>query len=161
MSELESYNDNIKYLLTVVEVFTRKKFVGHMTNKTTQSTVRKFSTIHQYVGKTPRTVYMDKGSEFNSTLFKEYCERSKIKPIFSTSSTKASICERAQRSLQDIMYKYMAHNSTKRYIDKLGDIVKAFNSRVNRTIGMSPNKAYLAENHNKVLERHELGTKPF
>ena len=64
--------------------------------------------------------------------------------------------ERAQRTLQSIIYKYMNQYSTKRYIDGLGEIVTAFNSKVNRTIGLSPNNAYTPENHEYVMKTHEV-----
>ena len=50
----------------------------------------------------------------------------------------------------------MNHYSTKRYIDGLDEIVTAFNSKVNRTIGLSPNNAYKAENHEYVMKKHEV-----
>ena len=36
----------------------------------------------------------------------------------------------------------MNHNGSKRYVDHLQQIVDTFNERTNRTIGVSPNKAY-------------------
>ena len=54
------------------------------------------------------------------------------------------------------MYRYMDQYNTKRYVDKLEDIVKSFNSRVNRSIKMTPNDAYQPVNHSKVLQNLEL-----
>ena len=155
VSELESYNNKIKYLLVVIECFSRKIFVSPMTDKTTNSTVKKFSDIHKHVGHTPQTIYMDRGCEFNSTSFKNYCKEYNIKPIFSNNSTKAAICERAQRTLQGIMYRYMNQFQTQRYINKLPDIVRSFNLKVNRSIGMCPQDAYESKNHSEVLKNHE------
>ena len=45
---------------------------------------------------------------------------------------------------------------TNRYIDKLDAIVKTYNSKVNRTIKMSPNEAYEDANYNIVMKTHEL-----
>ena len=45
---------------------------------------------------------------------------------------------------------------TNRYIDKLDAIVKTYNSKVNRTIKMSPNEAYEDANYNIVMKNHEL-----
>ena len=50
----------------------------------------------------------------------------------------------------------MNQYSTKRYIDGLGEIVTAFNSKVNRTIELSPNNAYKPENHEYVMKKHEV-----
>ena len=127
-----------------------------MKDKKSETTVQKFDSIHRYVGFKPVSLYVDRGSEFFSELFKIYCQNNGIKIIYSTSSTKAAIVERAQRTLQSIIYKYMNQYSTKRYIDGLDEIVTAFNSKVNRTIGLSPNNAYKPENHEYVMKKHEV-----
>jgi len=149
--DLKEWNDGVKYLLVVMECFSRKIFVTHMKDKSTETTITCFDDIHTHIGSTPNTLYMDKGSEFNSHAFKNYCNEFGINPIYSESSTKAALVERAQRTLQGIMYRFMGYYNTKRYIDQLDDIVKTFNSKVNRTIKMSPNNAYQIENHSKVL----------
>ena len=118
-----------------------------MKDKRTVTTAEKFDSIYRYVGDKPVSLYVDRGSEFFSEMFKTYCRNKGINIIYSTSSTKAAIVERAQRALQSIIYKYMNHNSTKRYINRLDEFAEAFNSKVNRTIGISPYDAYKLENH--------------
>lgn len=142
LNELSQWNDGIKYLLVVIECFSRKLFVRPMVNKTTESTIRSFDDIHTHIGSSPVSVYTDRGLEFNSHAFKDYCAEYNIKPIFCHSSTKAACVERSQRTLKGIMHKFVDSHQTKRYINILSDIVASFNSRVNRSIKMSPNDAY-------------------
>ena len=113
-----------------------------MKNKKSDTTVDSFKMIHEYIGKTPKILYADKGGEFRSGLFKDYCALKNINIVFSESPYKSSLVERAQRTFQNIMFKYMNHNGSKRYVDHLQQIVDTFNERTNRTIGVSPNKAY-------------------
>ena len=155
VDDLAEYNDHVKYLLVVIECFSRKIFVTPMFDNESKTTVEKFKDIHNHIGQNPKSLYMDRGGEFNSSLFLNYCKKHKIKAIFSNNSTKAAICERAQRTLQGIMYRYMNHFKTKRYIDKLPHIVRSFNLKVNRTIGICPENAFKPENHVKVLAKHE------
>ena len=54
------------------------------------------------------------------------------------------------------MYKFMNLSHTNRYIDKLDAIVKTYNSKVNRTITISPNEAYQDADHIIVMKNHEL-----
>ena len=156
ITELMEWNDNVKYLLVVIECFSRKLFVTCMKDKSTQTTIEGFDDIHSHIGHNPHTIYMDKGCEFNSNSFKNYCYEYNITPIFSYNVTKAPLVERCQRTLQGIMYRYMEQNNTKRYVDKLEDIVKTFNSKVNRSIKMAPSDAYQPSNHSKVLRNLEL-----
>jgi len=155
IADLRQWNDDVAYLLIVIECFTRKIFVAPMTDKSTLTTITKFDDIHTVIGHSPETIYMDKGTEFNSAAFKTYCQEHNIKPIYSNSSTKAPHVERAQRTLQGIIYRYLAQGNKKRYIDRLGDIVKSFNRRTNRTIKMTPNEAYFGNNDTTVLKHLE------
>ena len=139
-----------------MECFSRKIFVTPLKTKTTTETVNSFTSIHLYIGCSPHSIYLDKGCEFNSRTFANYCENHNIRLIFSTSDNKASLVERCQRTLQGIMYKFLNLSHTNRYIDKLGEIVKTYNTKVNRTIKMSPNEAYQDANYNIVMKNHEL-----
>ena len=156
VNNLKEYNDNISFLLVVMECFSRKIFVAPMKTKSTAEVIEKFDNVRSYIDKSPHTLYVDKGSEFNSGSFKDYCKEYNIRVIFSESTSKAALVERAQRTLQGIMYKFMNQFSTKRYIDSLDKIVSSFNSRVNRTIKMSPNNAYLEHNYTMVMKNLEL-----
>ena len=130
-------------------------FVHPLLDKESKSIVSGFDKICKHVKSTPRTLYVDKGSEFNSFIFNKFCLDHSITLIFSESQTKAAIVERSQRTLQGIMHRYMNNYSTKRYIDVLDRIVSSFNSRVNRTIKMTPNDAYENENASSVLRNLE------
>ena len=155
--DLGKYNDNILYLLIVMECFSRKIFVVPMKSRTSKDVVKCFTKIHLHVGYTPHTIYVDQGSEFNSIIFKNYCNQHNITLIFSQSVTKAALVERSQRTLQGIMFRFMNNFNTFRYIDHLQKIVSTFNSKINRTIKMSPNNAYLEHNYPIVirnLEKH-------
>lgn len=162
ISDLRTWNDDIGYLLVVMECFSRKIFVTPLKSKSTPETIKSFEKIHSYIGCSPHSIYVDKGCEFNSHAFRNYCEEFNISLIFSTSNYKASLVERSQRTLKGIMYKFMNMHrnnymyNTNRYIDKLDAIVKTYNSKINRTIKMSPNDAYKDENYNMVMKNLEL-----
>ena len=49
----------------------------------------------------------------------------------------------------------MDYYRTKSYVNYLNEIVKTFNTRVNRTIKLTPREAYLDENHATVLHNLE------
>ena len=147
----KGFNNGIQYLLSVLESFSRKLFLVPMKNKSTETTISSFKKILDHIGKTPDVLYADKGGEFQSANFQQYCDSYRINLVFSESPYKSSLVERAQRTLQNIMYRHMHYNNTKRYIDSLPDIIHTFNSRVNRTIGISPNNAYKDENKSVVL----------
>ena len=147
----KGYNDGIQYFFTLIESYSRKLFLVPMHNKTTDTTLSSFQALHQHIGRSPKMLYLDKGGEFMSERFRQYCDFFRIKLVFSESPYKSSLVERAQRTLQNIMFRYMNHRNTKRYIDALPDIIHTFNSRVNRTIGLSPNAAFQPRNKHVAL----------
>ena len=51
---------------------------------------------------------------------------------------KASIAERAIRTIKDSMYKMFSLEGSYKYLLKLPDVARAYNSRRHRTIGMAP-----------------------
>ena len=107
------------------------------------------------MGKSPYSIYVDKGLEFNSNIFKTYRKEHKIKLIFSQSITKAALVESSQRTLQGIMFRFMDKFNTNHYIDHLQDIVSTYNCKINRTIKTSPNHAYLEKNRSTVMKNLE------
>jgi hypothetical protein len=79
-------------------------------------------------------------------------ERKGIKIIHPFSEQKASVCERFNRTIQDLMYRFMTENETFRYIDVLNSLLSGYNDRGHRTLKyLTPNEAEKKENHNKVL----------
>ena len=52
-----------------MECFSRKIFVAPMKTKSTTEMIKKFDDVHSYIGKSPHTLYVDNGVEFNSTFF--------------------------------------------------------------------------------------------
>lgn len=58
--------------------------------------------------------------------------------------------ERANQSIQSLLYKYMTHNEVRRWEDALDMLVDTYNGRIHRTIGLSPNSAELPINANRV-----------
>ena len=67
------------------------------------------------------------------------CRREGIHHFSTQSSHKASVVERFNRSLKELMYKAFTVRSSVRWIEILPDLLSTYNSRYHRSIGMSPN----------------------
>lgn len=78
--------------------------------------------------------------------------RTGVKIQHPNSALKAAIAERFNRSLQDLIFKYLTHHETRRYTDVLQSLVQTYNKRGHRTLKyMSPNAADLPENRHYVI----------
>lgn len=149
-------NNSNRYLLCLLDVFSRKLFIRVLERKDGKSTLSAIKNIISHIGCLPKTIFVDKGGEFTNEGFKKYCKEKKVKLLFTINETKAPHVERAQRSLQNIMYKIIEERQKPFTLDVLELALKVFNNRVNRMTGMSPNRAFKEENREKVLSRLEI-----
>ena len=78
-----------------------------------------FRSIMRRAGNFPRRILADKGGEIKNKIFREYCRQNDILLIHSENLTHAPFVERFNRTLKNIMFKYMTHYETDRYIDAL------------------------------------------
>lgn len=148
-------NEGSKYLMCVLEVFSRKLFIKVIKNKDTKTVLDAFSEIHKSIGASPKILYVDKGGEYVNKKFKDYCTSNSIKLVFTLNDTKAPHVERAQRSIQSLLYKMLEEKQTRHFLPYLDDVLKIYNNRKNRITGFSPNDAYKDENSVKVRENLE------
>ena len=148
---LSPYNDNMRYLLTCIDVFTKRAWVVPIRTKSGQNVSAAFKKIlAEFV---PNMLQTDKGSEFRNSTFQMLLQRYKIK--FYTSENddiKASVVERYNRTLKTKMYRYFTHNNTRRYLDVLDDLLESYNNTKHRSFGMAPMQVN-AENQHIVRQR--------
>ena len=140
MSRLKTANDGTTFLLTVIDVFSKRAWCIPLKSKSAASLVAAFRRLLNDVNNNrPTTLQTDKGSEFLNRplqrLLKEYGVHH-----FATHNeeTKASVVERFNRSLKTRMWRYFTKKQTIRYVDALQDFVRSYNDSYHRSIGMAP-----------------------
>lgn len=140
MTKFADDNDNMKFLLCVIDVFSKKAWILPMKNKTPAEIIRAFEKLFTLTARRPRTIRSDKGGEFKNKAFDKFVKKHKIKYfITQNEETKAAVVERFQRTIKGKMWRYFKHNRTTRYIDVLDDLVSSYNNTYHRSIGMPPN----------------------
>ena len=162
MSRLKTANDGTTFLLTVIDVFSKRAWCIPLKSKSAASLVAAFRRLLNDVNR-PTTLQTDKGSAFLNRplqrLLKEYGVHH-----FATHNeeTKASIVERFNRSLKTRMWRYFTKKQTIRYVDALQDFVRSCNDSYHRSIGMAPS-AVTGANQETVWQRlygHDGGGTP-
>lgn len=132
-------NNNVKYLLTVIDVFSKYAFVRPLTSKAGEGVARALSFIHNE--KPFRQLQTDKGTEFYNSYVKSFLEKHNIKHYSTENNTiKASIVERFNRTLREKIHRYLTYADTETFIDKLDDFVEAYNKTEHRSTGFAPSK---------------------
>lgn len=153
VEELSTFNDGTKYLLNCIDSFTRFAFVRPLQDKKASTFLNAFKSILRQARAKPKFVVSDKGSEFKNEMFSNFCRAEGIIPIFNYTSTHAFIVERFNRTLKDLMYKYMTDTKQYRYINQLQNLVETYNRRTHRMIKMSPVEAEKPKNSFKIRYR--------
>ena len=79
----------------------------------------------------PKRVVVDLGKEFKNGLFQRYNSDNEIELVFCYTS-KPAYCERFNRTIQSLIYKYCTQYQTFKFHDKLQDFIFTYNSKKNR-----------------------------
>ena len=149
LQSLSKHNNNVKYLLNVIDVFSKYAYSEPLINKSGITITTAFSKILKKLKQTPLVVRSDRGKEFLNTTFQDLLKRKKIEfQICRNPDVKCSVVERFNRTLKTKMYKYFTYKNSYRYIDVLQDFLTAYNNTVHSTTGMAPSKI----NETNVLE---------
>ena len=144
MQSFAKDNDGVKYLLTVIDVFSKYGWIVPLNDKSGKSTAAGFMKIFTS-GRKPGKVWVDKGREFYNTDVKKLIE------LYSTENEeKSCVVERWNRTMREKMFKYFTANSTRRYIDVLNEMVNSYNNTRHSSIKMTPAKASLKANEKTV-----------
>lgn len=151
LSSIKNKNKGYRFLLTAIDVFSRKAFVVPLKSK--KGVEVKKAIAHIFSNYPPvKFLQTDKGGEFYNRVVKSYLDEHNI-ILFSTSSDpKASIVERFNKTLKQRMFKYFSANKTLTYIPILQNLVSAYNNRKHRSIGTTPNQVTLA-NQSKIWKK--------
>jgi hypothetical protein len=137
MTHLAEYNDGYRYLLTVIDVFSKYAWVVPLKKKDAKTVMEAFDSI--FVKRKPLKLQTDKGKEFINITFQNKLRENNIKFYVSQNEDiKASIAERFNRTLKTKMWKYFTHHNTYKYIDILQDMVYSYNNTFHRTIKQTP-----------------------
>ena len=128
MQLLSKFNKGIKYLLCVIDLFSKYAFVVSLKDKKGISIVNTFQSILNKSKRKPNKIWVDKGSEFYNGSFKKWLQDNDIAMYSTNNERKSVVAKRLIRTLKSKIYKYMTSISKNVYIDKLNAIVNKYNN---------------------------------
>lgn len=131
-------NGNMKYILTVINIFSKKAYVRALKNKSAIEVMRSMESILNSLGHPIVHLHVDNGTEFYNATMKKMLKQRKIH-IYSTFTTKkAAIVERFNRTLKNRMWKEFSFRGSYKWVDILQSLVDDYNHTKHRTIKMKP-----------------------
>ena len=119
-------NDGYKYLLSVIDIFSRFGWAEPLKDKTAEEIVSAFDKVLSD-GQIPRRLWTDAAKDFTSNRFQDYVKSKNIVHFVTHSEKQANYMERFIKTLKSKIYRYMVEKNTPRYIDVLPQLVDSYN----------------------------------
>lgn len=142
-------NKNFKYLLTIIDTFSKFAWAIPIKNKTANATSSAMESVLKTLKHSPKNLQTDDGTEFFNSIFKKLTSKYGINHYSTYSGLKASIVERFNRTLKSKMWKQFSMQGTYKWIDIISGLVQDYNNTKHRTIKMRPNQ--VSEKNAKTL----------
>ena len=139
MHDIATSNDVFKYLLNVIDCFSKFAWSIPLKKKDSKSLLDAFKLLlQQSYPRKPIRLQTDKGLEFMNKDVQAFLKTNNIIHFTSQSDMKAAMVERFNRTIKTRIFAYLTSINSKRYIDKLQDFMDSYNNSYHRTIGMKP-----------------------
>ena len=143
MQLISKFNKRFRFLLCVIDIFSKHALVVPVKDRKSVSIVNAFQKILDNSTKLrstrkPNKIRIDRGSEFYKSSFKKRLKDNDIAVYSAHNERRSVVAERFIRTLKTKIYKYMTLILKSGYIDKLDDIVNEYNNSYHRTIKMKP-----------------------
>ena len=138
VSNLAVHNDGVKFILIIIDVFSRYLFAEPMSNKTPAETLKALKKVMTRSGRQPDTFRSDAGKEFLGKNIADYLAEREMYQQVTRNDKKANYAERVIQTLKKKMYRYMYYHLGNRYIDVLQDLVAGYNDNYHSGIQCAP-----------------------
>ena len=134
---IANYNDGYRYILTVIDIFSRYAWARPLKSKRGEDVAAAFKDIFEE-GRIPKRIQTDQGREFENRLVQNLFAQHHIELFSVKSAYKAALVERFNRTLKHRIWRYFTAENRHMWVDVLQDAVHAYNHSVHRIIKRKP-----------------------
>lgn len=152
MQKYARFNKNFKYLLTCIDIFSKKGYARPLKNKQGIEVTKAMESIIEEIGDPPKNIHSDQGKELFNKDFKRLMNKHGINHFFTYTLIKGAIVERFNRTIKSWMWKLFSLNGSYEWISLLNNLLNKYNNHYHRTIKLAPNEV------NKSNEKQILHT---
>lgn len=143
LSMFAKENDGVKFIMVVIDVFTKYAWVECILNKNASTVTTAFKRVLDRAdGRRPVVFRSDRGKEYKNSTLAGFLDSRNIKQQFpqTTSLFKASIAEAFIKNMKLRIYRYFTSKGGKshRYVHIIQDIIRAYNDTVHTTTKFRP-----------------------
>ena len=146
MQQLKCYDHGFRYILNVIDVFSKFVWSVPIKEKTGKTNTNTFQSIGKTSKRKPKELWFDNGSEFYNKIFTKWLVENEIKMYSTFTESKAVVIERFNSILKNKMYKYFTAKNTYKYVEALIDLNNEYNNHKHSTIKMTPTEPSMKYN---------------
>lgn len=136
LKKFASHNSGTKYLLTIIDIFSKYAYAVPLKNKNALSLLKGFKSVFKH--QKPKNLQTDRGSEFYNKHVQNLFATENVFHYSTHSDTKASVVERFNRTLKEKLFRVFTYRNSYKYADVLNSLIKSYNHSVHRSIGIAP-----------------------
>ena len=107
MQLLSKFNKEFRFLLCVIDIFSKYAWVIPLKDKKDVSIFNAFRKILKESNRKPNKIWVDKGSEFYNNFFKKWLQDNDIVMYSTNNKGKSVVAERFIRTIKNKTYEYM------------------------------------------------------
>src|SRR6267154_2120281 len=148
MQQYSRQNKGYRYLLTVIDIFSKYAWAIPLKTKTGKEIIQSFEKLIKV--RKPKKIWTDAGKEFVNKYFKEFLAKNEIELYQTFNEGKAVVIERFNRTLKEKMYRYFTETDSNQYLDILPKLISDYNHTFHSTIKMTPTEGSKQKNEHKI-----------
>ena len=128
MQPLSKQNKHYKYLLNVIDLFSKYAYSIPLKSKSSTAIIKAFQSLFTSSKRKPYKLWTDQGTEFTNGAFKKFLKDNNIELYHVYNEGKASVVERFNRTLGEMIQKHLTSSASSKYIDVLQKLIDEYNS---------------------------------
>ena len=143
-------NRGYRYILVIVDNFSKFGWTIPLKNKYSQSITDAFSQIIKTSKRKPNLLETDDGKEYVNKIFNDFLNNNKIKRYSRYTDKGAVFAERFNRTIRNLLKKpvFLAGNAD--WLSELPSVIKQYNNTIHHSIKMTPIQASKKSNQKLV-----------
>ena len=137
MQKFSKENKGFKYILTVIDVFSKYAWAEPLKSKQGEDICKAFQKIFNSK-RIPQKLHVDQGTEFYNARFKSLLKAKNVRLYSTNSEVKACVVERFNRTLKERMWRMFTHFDNHVYYTNLAKLITSYNNTVHSSIKFKP-----------------------
>ena len=134
-------NKGYRYILVVIDNFSKFGWTIPLKNKFSQSITDAFSEIIKSSNRKPNLLETDDGKEYVNKIFNEFLNNNKIKRYSRYTDKGAVFAERFNKTIRNLLKKPVFEKGKADWLSELPSVIKKYNNTIHYSTKMTPIQA--------------------